>query len=143
MNNTTEQTSKPVLQAPDAGSIKYDTFLNAYITCALWSSTDGDGEPLDANYSVTDLSPLAVASMAEDCAAFQRDNAKMLATCGLSDERAGHDFWLTRNGHGSGFWDEYFDESEQAAACEVLSEACALVGSSDLYVGDDGQLYLS
>lgn len=28
--------------------------------------------------------------------------------CYLSDdhiEQAGHDFWLTRNGHGTGFWD--------------------------------------
>jgi hypothetical protein len=30
------------------------------------------------------------------------------AECYLSDdaiEQAGHDFWLSRNGHGTGFWD--------------------------------------
>jgi len=39
-----------------------------------------------------------------DCLAFYSRNE-----CYLSDdnrEQAGHDFWLTRNGHGTGFWDK-------------------------------------
>ena len=38
-----------------------------------------------------------------DCLAFLNANI-----CYLSDDQlaqAGHDFWLTRNGHGTGFWD--------------------------------------
>lgn len=38
-----------------------------------------------------------------ECLAFM-----VYAECYLSDdaiEQAGHDFWLSRNGHGSGFWD--------------------------------------
>jgi len=38
-----------------------------------------------------------------ECLAFM-----VYAECYLSDdaiEQAGHDFWLSRNGHGTGFWD--------------------------------------
>lgn len=38
-----------------------------------------------------------------ECLAFM-----VYAECYLSDDaidQAGHDFWLSRNGHGSGFWD--------------------------------------
>ena len=49
--------------------------------------------------------------MQSDCAAFyaahgsqlNEDNCKYRG-CPV-DEYAGHDFWLTRNGHGAGFWD--------------------------------------
>ena len=34
-----------------------DVFTWAYIDCALWSSLDDDGVPLDTNYDATDLAP--------------------------------------------------------------------------------------
>jgi len=55
------------------------------------------------------------------------------------DEKAGHDFWLTRNGHGAGFWDG--DWQEPAGA--ELSKASKAFGEINLYVSDDGKLYLS
>lgn len=83
-----------------------DAFTRSYIAAALWSSTDnaddrGD-EPLDANYGPDDIAPDTLARMVEDCETFQRDNGGDIAS---DFERAGHDFWLTRNGHGAGFWD--------------------------------------
>jgi hypothetical protein len=53
------------------------------------------------------------------------------------DEPAGHDFWLTRCGHGSGFWDG--DWKEPAAS--KLTDAAHAYGNADLYVGDDGRIY--
>ena len=49
---------------------------------------------------------------------------------------AGHDFWLTRNGHGAGFWDRGLGE-----VGDRLSNACKAFGSYDLYIGDDGKIY--
>ena len=76
-------------------------FLQAYITAALWSTTDestpAGGEFLDANYGPEDLAPETLEKMKADCERFQAENAQDIA----SDlERAGHDFWLTRNAHG-------------------------------------------
>jgi hypothetical protein len=57
---------------------KLDEFTRAYIECALWSSTDDDGEPLDALYSADDLSPECLDTMAADCADFQNSFAELL-----------------------------------------------------------------
>ena len=112
-----------------------DTFTEAYIECALWSSTDDDGKPLDDNYGIEDLSPECLAEAAADCKAFQQDNASDLAQAGTA-ERCGHDFWLTRNGHGAGFWDRCLGE-----VGERLTKASKAYGSVDLYAGDDGLIY--
>ncbi len=112
-----------------------DTFLAAYIECALWSSSDGDtGDMLDAIYTVDDLAPDTVASMRADCEAFIDDQSADLE--GMDAAQAGHDFWLTRNGHGAGFWDRGLGEKGRR-----LTEACRPYGSVDLYAGDDGLIH--
>lgn len=117
-----------------------DTFTRAYIECALWSSNDNadeqGGSPLDANYGVSDIAPDTLARMMQDCASFQSDNREQLDECGLSLERQGHDFWLNRNGHGSGFWDE-----GRLPVFSALSDASKVWGSFDLYIGDDNQIH--
>jgi hypothetical protein len=114
-----------------------DGFTHAYITCALWSSTDPDNDdrPLDRDYDESDLSDDCRAKMVADCKAFQEANAEDLSVG--DDEQAGHDFWLTRNGHGAGFWDGDWPEPQATR----LTAACKAVGGCDLIVGDDGQIH--
>ena len=50
---------------------------------------------------------------------------------------AGHDFWLTRNGHGAGFWDGDWP----LPYADLLDKAAQAAGTCDLYVGDDGMIY--
>lgn len=82
-----------------------DSFTVGYITAALWStsdeSDDAGGEPLDRNYSIADLAPETMRAVIEDCRKFQEANAADLDRA-RSAECNGHDFWLTRNGHGTG-----------------------------------------
>lgn len=115
-------------------------FLAAYIACALWSSNDestpSGGEPLDENYSSDDLAPETLSAMAADCEKFQAENEEALANAG-DDGQNGHDFWLTRNRHGAGFWDRGYGEIG-----EKLSEAARAYGECNLYVGDDGLIRL-
>lgn len=123
-----------------SGRIEQEKFLAAYIDCALWSSTDNvddsGGEPLDANHDRSDLSDACLAEFKNDCASFQESNADDLADIDI--EQAGHDFWLTRNGHGTGFWDRGLGDLG-----ERLSKACKPYGSVDLYVGNDGEVHCS
>lgn len=114
--------------------MKLDKFIAAYVECALWSSTDDDGEPLDSNYSADNIAPESLREMIEDCRAFQADQLADLADISL--EQAGHDFWLTRNRHGAGFWDRGLGDVGQR-----LTKAAHIWGSVDLYVGDDGRIY--
>lgn len=126
-------------------------FALAYVACALWSSNDestpSGGEPFDANYSRDDIDPQTLVNMALEADAFALNNRADIDAAGLDDDRAGHNFWLNRNGHGSGFWDEKMmsagDSPEESAACESLSEASKKTGSRDLYLGDDGKIYQS
>ena len=122
-----------------------DSFARAYVGAALWNSndnsTDQGGEFFDANYDASDIAPETLARMAEDCAAFRADNEADLDACGITSERAGFLFWLNRNGHGSGFWDEVGGGHELRQVFMRLSEASKAWGSFDLYLGDDGQIH--
>lgn len=116
-----------------------DTFTRAYLECALWAETysrDGEEEPkpLDDDFSIEDFAPEALAQAVADCAKFQADNA---ADIGPRDSEAGHDFWLTRNGHGAGFWDGDWPED----AGKRLTDAAHAFGELSPYVGDDGRIY--
>lgn len=122
-------------------------FIESYIECALWSSNDESredgGDPLDDNYGPEDLSPECMATMRADCERFLIENAETLASVKLLNEArygrypsAGHDFWLTRNGHGAGFWDGDWSEPEATA----LTAASKSFGEIHLYVGDDGKI---
>lgn len=122
---------------------KLDAFTRAYVEAALWSSTGDDDEPLDSNYTVDDLAPELIREIIADCAKFQAENAADIAAIDdvrtrqwTADELAGHDFWLTRNGHGAGFWDRGLGEIG-----ERLTAAAHAFGEADLYIGDNGLIY--
>lgn len=117
-----------------------DKFTRAYIQAALWSSNDNStpqgGEPLSSNYDVTDIAPDTLEKMSYDCASFQLLHRAMLERSGQSPEQSGHDFWLTRNGHGAGFWDRGL-----GPVGDELTTAAHSFKEFDLYVGDDGKVH--
>ena len=125
--------------------MKLNEFILGYITCALWSSTGDDEQPLDEKYDSDDLAPETRKAMEADCEKFIAENETALSDYEeiigthpeyTESEKAGHDFWLTRNGHGAGFWDRGIGETG-----DTLTEASTGFGEVDLYVGDDGKLY--
>ncbi len=113
--------------------------------CAECSDREPNYEPpMDQNYSVDDLAPETLARVVADCERFQRENAESLTEADWRvsgdwsvSEQAGHDFWLTRKGHGCGFWDG--DWTEPTAT--KLTDASKTFGEMNLYVGDDGRIY--
>lgn len=123
---------------------KLDAFTKGYAECALWSSNDesddNGGEPLDKNYDVSDISRETLEKMIADCAKFQANNDILLRavyTKKYDAHSAGHDFWLTRNGHGAGFWD-HADLDQKIMT--LLSDASKAFGGVDLYVSDAGEV---
>jgi hypothetical protein len=124
-----------------------ERFFDSYVVMALWSSNDesdeSGGEPMEANYGPGDIAEETEDKMVADCKKFLdkawpileeapdeiRDYAQM--------EAAGHDFWLTRNGHGAGFWDGDWPK-EIGTKLTKLSKS---FGEFNLYVGDDGKIY--
>ena len=84
-----------------------DTMLEAYLTAAEWTAPDEDGEershPGGEFVSMADRDAETVATARQDCTHFYLLAASLLSE--WTADQAGHDFWLTRNGHGTGFWD--------------------------------------
>ena len=125
--------------------MKLNEFILGYVTCAIWASIGDDEQPLDEKYDGDDIAPETRKAMEKDCEKFIAENEAVLGDYAeiigshpeySESEVAGHDFWLTRNGHGAGFWDRGIGETG-----DKLTEASKGFGEVNLYVGDDGKLY--
>lgn len=118
-------------------------FTNAYLECAIWSSMDDDGTPLDLKgYSIYDFDADSLNQATADCQSFITQVVKYAdfdAYIHLR-EQGGHDLWLTRNGHGTGFWDRRdiygFPNSS------LLSHHAKLLKEAHVFEGFDGKLYI-
>lgn len=111
------------------------TFARHYLICLLWSTTDESrddgGDPLDDNYGIEDIDPESLALACAEADAFALANADDLAE--WSDEQAGHDLWLTQNGHGTGYWDR---DLANKATRDRLTDAAHALGERYAYLGD-------
>jgi hypothetical protein len=117
-------------------------FLGGYIEAALWSSIDDDGNSLDS-FGFDDIDSETYSKMVADCAAFQLANNELLGIYYQTvqrgsdesvEEYAGHDFWLSRNRHGAGFFDR---DAVPGDVCDKLQDAAEKLGCVDLYVEND------
>jgi hypothetical protein len=123
-----------------------DAFTAAYIEALLWSgmATDENGAEYESlsQFDADDIEPETLKKIVADCNRFQQENETALAKAaelGEDDKRAGHDFALTRNRHGAGFWDRGLGE-----VGEQLTKAAHLFGSWYFWIenkkvyGEDG-----
>lgn len=102
-------------------------FLTDYIACALDTSHDVDGY----------LAPETLQAMREDCADFiAQAGADLQEYTQRAGRTGGYDFWLTRNGHGAGFWSR-----DLGALGDRLTAIAERMRGRDLYAGDDGLIY--
>lgn len=118
-----------------------DAFTQNYVETMFWTDCNSDNEDGLADATFAELSPKALAEIIEDCTTFQANHRADLdaayATGLYNEAQAGHDFWLTRNRHGAGFWDRGL-----GGIGKRLTNASHAYGSADLYRGDDGQIHL-
>lgn len=80
-------------------------FINQYLITALWSSCDENGDSLDDNFDASFIDLYSIKESIKDCLEFIKLAEDENLLDDVSYSTAGHDFWLTRNGHGVGFWD--------------------------------------
>lgn len=114
---------------------------------------EGQQKDIPGDYGFRNLAPRTLEEIVADCAAFSKAADRFLtlaAAQGYTDEQAGIDFWLTRNGHGAGFRDRDALAGPAPGSSDSLGEVLTnMVGfgtefdTVDAYVGDDGLVYLS
>lgn len=109
-----------------------DEVLEGYLECALWT------EEMDDNI-IDDIVNRF------DCRVDIEMFLSKLQDAGLLSElknklepgQIGHDFWLTRNGHGAGFWDRNLDELG-----DKVTKICKEFPEKYVVVGDDEKIYI-
>ena len=87
-------------------------------------------------FTLANMDARTVDAIRQQCDVFVEQNADILEELNVPDDMIGHDFYLTRNGHGVGFWDRGYGELGN-----MLTDAAQEFGSFDLYLGDDGTVY--
>lgn len=109
-----------------------DDFLRGYLEAAEWCGLmEEQREAFELSVAPAwDLETFMESEA--DCETFAEDNAADLE--GIDPARAGHYFYLTRNGHGAGFWDLGLGK-----AGERLTRAAHAYGSADVDFDADSE----
>lgn len=120
--------------------------LSGYLECARWSSHDDGGDPFDAaKYDGISWSEDAQDAAQSDVYRFIAEHVVaarhfMDATVPqLGWGQVGHDLWLTRNGHGAGYWDRGY----AGPAIDTLVEGAKALGEVHICLSDDNELEFS
>ena len=115
-------------------AMRKSDFLTAYVEALFFTEVTPDSDESMKDKDVDDVSFHLARQLIHDCAIFEAAHDKEIDSAYTS---AGHDFWLTRNGHGAGFWDGDWPEDEG----ERMTATSKAFGECEIYAGDDGLLY--
>ena len=118
-----------------------DEILTSYFEAALWTDEDRLAEEVGddkaKSFTIFDFSDETKAKAKEEIEQFMQKAGQYLTN--VTDDMIGHDFWLTRNHHGAGFWDRKEIGYEIG---DKISEICHEFRELMVVVGDDEKLYL-
>ena len=112
-------------------------FFLAALEAALWAdlwTDEGDESTTTDNYESVEVTTLS--DLRQECDDFIDANSDLLtqyAALTFGADQAGHDFHLTRNGHGAGYWDR-----GAGAVGDLLSDSARIWGDYSLWVDDEG-----
>jgi len=118
-----------------------DLFKKGYIEAMFFFSEPSD-ENLK-NVGLPEISAELMERIEKDCAEFLAKANHLISdencnyTGCTAEEIAGQNFFLTRNGHGCGYTDGYWNEP----AATKLDELASSFKAIEIYVGDDGMVY--
>ncbi len=122
----------------DGGNVNLDNIeeiLNSYLETLIWSSSLEDES--ENSYTIHDIDETSIIKSKRDIVKFINlvsQDEEAIEEMNTYDEKSfGHYLALSRNGHGSGFFDDYNDK---------LQDLARSLGQADLYVGDDDKLHI-
>jgi hypothetical protein len=99
-----------------------ENILHSYLECALWTAE------IDSR-TIFEVDNRSKETAKKDIAKFLRLANGLFAD--MTAEQIGHDFWLTRNGHGAGFWDRDIQHgAELTKICKLFKELNVFEGNT-------------
>ena len=138
-----------------ATKAQIETITKHYLIALLWTMPGDDAcENPGDSIALCDLPPETIEAAQLEVRAFIKECGvlfEMAMQCyddgygqhpdaGSAEAAFGHDFALTRNGHGAGFWDRD-NEGLSRVLGEALTRVCEGFLERNLYMGDDGKAY--
>lgn len=115
----------------DINGIEVDEFTLGYLEAMFFT----EDEELGQDTTIYTIDNNTLTRIVADCAKFQAENSHLLAFAG-ADDYNGHDFWLSRNGHGAGFFDRGY-----GSAGQKLHQAAKVYREFYVYLGDDNLVH--
>ena len=132
-----------------------ETITKHYLIALLWTMPgDDDCENPGDFIAIKDLPQKTIRKAKQDVIAFvdacgelfdkaiecHSDGYSKHLDDGSVEAAFGHDFAITRNGHGLGYWDSD-NEGLPRLLGYALTRICESFGEANLYIGDDGRVY--
>lgn len=132
-----------------------ETITKHYLIAMLWTMPGDDAcENPGDNITIEDLPQETIQRATNDVVTFVAfcgvlfdmamacydDGYGQHPDAGSAEAAFGHDFALTRNGHGTGFWDRD-SEGLPRVLGEALTRLCEAFGEANLYLWGDGKAY--
>ena len=105
---------------------EFNRVVAAYLECAAWTMPENED---DAAFG-----DAARETAKTHCRAFLGQAGALVAD--LDPGQVGHDLWLTRNGHGTGFWDR-----DLSSIGEDLTRIAKAMGEAYVYESG-GELHI-
>lgn len=111
--------------------------IESYLTTVLWCENDDEGQQLEANYGIVDIDKESFTEAEKELSLFLKIVDVLELGSENSTNQIVHDFYLTKNGHGAGFFDGDYPETG-----EMLGKIAIAFGEQYWFVNDDGKIYL-
>ena len=102
-----------------------EIMAQAYLEAVDFTETGDTGQPAGG----TELTPLFKAQVWIACRNFLEASSGLTSKTDANLKQLGHDLWLTRNGHGTGFWDR--PEIYGEANADLFSRLARAMGEHD------------
>ena len=118
-----------------------DDIVDDYIETMFFTSEPDEGIELDSDdLSEDDLSEDDLKEIKNDIEYFVKIANQYDDLDGLKPEQIGGNFWYSRNGHGTGFFDRDYLEDDIKDSLQKISE---LMGEATLYIDVDSLEYVT
>ena len=98
-----------------------NNILIGYLQCAVFADAPDEFSGEQVSVNSENFTPESIETSKSDIEQFVQSNKKLLEESCIDDYQIGHDFWLTRNGHGVGFWDRNIGEAGDQIADAINS----------------------
>lgn len=112
--------------------------MKTYLETVLWCENEEEtGFPLNKNYGLQDVDEESYREAERELSIFLGIVNVLELGSENSKDQIVHDFYLTRNGHGAGFFDGDYPKTG-----ETLGKIAQVFGEQYWFVNDDGKIYL-